>query len=428
MRFLSRVVYASVFLAAVCPPAAFATNGSFLIGSGAMQRAMGGVGVALPLDATALGSNPALASYLGMRGDFDVTLFSPKRLACTQAVPECATSGATLFALPSMGFAASMGHLAVGFVAGGVGGGSTRYGRDIFVSGGPSKTQGVDLKQMELAPTVAYRFSDPRGIGDYSVGFSPIFGIQTFRAYGLGTFITPAVTANPGRLTNQGTDWAYGYGGRIGFLARFLNDRVSVGAVYTSKIYMSDFTKYSGLFSPNGRLNIPANYAIGFAVKPVERLTVAFDVERILYSDVPALGNSINITINNKPNNISPRLGQDGGGGFGWSDQTVYKLGAAYNWSPALTLRAGLNYGKSPIPNDDNLLVATLAPATTQWHATVGFTYRPNPVLELSFAYMHAFAHSQSTIGIANFPISPGGGAKIEMVQNSVDLGIGMKF
>ncbi|QLQ01512.1 MAG: outer membrane protein transport protein [Thiobacillus sp.] len=38
--------------------------------------------------------------------------------------------------------------------------------------------------------------------------------------------------------------------------------------------------------------------------------------------------------------------------GFGWKDQTIYKLGVNWGVNERLQLRAGYNYGKSPIPDD----------------------------------------------------------------------------
>jgi long-chain fatty acid transport protein len=55
-----------------------------------------------------------------------------------------------------------------------------------------------------------------------------------------------------------------------------------------------------------------------------------------------------------------------------WEDQTVVAAGAAYQPVPPLTLRAGFNYGKNPVP--DKYLNA-LFPAIVESHATVGAGY-----------------------------------------------------
>jgi long-chain fatty acid transport protein len=157
----------------------------------------------------------------------------------------------------------------------------------------------------------------------------------------------------------------------------------------------------------------------------MDKLTVAFDITRIMNSDVQALGNPISRTIGTAANptvGTEPKLGEQGGGGFGWDDQTVYKLGFAYDWNQKLTLNFGANYGESPIPEGDELLPGAVAPATVEWHATVGLDYKISKKSEIALTYVHAFRKRLSNFDTGAFPISPGGGATIEMVQNSASL------
>ena len=74
-------------------------------------------------------------------------------------------------------------------------------------------------------------------------------------------------------------------------------------------------------------------------------------------------------------------LGGNDGMGFGWDDQTVYKLGINYDYNKTWSFRGGVNYGKSPIQNHE-VLFNMLAPATVEWHATIGASYRPSPNIE----------------------------------------------
>lgn len=409
------------------PNTANATNGSFLIGVGPKHRALGGAGVALPLDSTSIAINPASASHIDTtaRIDAGAMLFYPKRLACTQAIPECERSGANLFLLPFGGGVYKFNRkVAFGFAATPLGGGNTRYGRDIFIDGGPPNTVGVDLKQMLMAPTVSYQANKL-----FTMGMSPLIGVQQFRAYGLDSLVTPGITDDPDAVTNNGNDYSYGAGVRLGTLVQFYKGRLNLGASYSSKVNMTEFDKYRGLFTPNGDFDIPSNWTIGIAVKPTQKLTLAFDVKWIRYKDVPAISNSINNTVGtaNDPT-TKGKLGSNDGGGFGWDDMTVYMIGLNYEFNDKLTLRAGFNYGESPIPDDDNLVVNTVAPATVEKHATVGFTYQFNSASEISVSYTHAFKNTQSNFDTGDFPISPGGGARIQMVQNAIDVSYGHRF
>ena len=91
-------------------------------------------------------------------------------------------------------------------------------------------------------------------------------------------------------LTNQGYDSAWGYGARIGWFGQ-LSDTVSVGAAYSTKIYMQEFDKYKGLFAEQGDFDMPENYNVGIAFKATPKLTVLADYRRINYNDVPSVGN-----------------------------------------------------------------------------------------------------------------------------------------
>ena len=135
---------------------------------------------------------------------------------------------------------------------------------------------------------------------------------------------------------------------------------------------------------------------------------------------------------------------------------TIYKLGIAYQSSKQWTWRGGLNYGKTPIP-DDQLLFNLLAPGTTEKHLTLGFTYSPDPKTEWTVTYLHAFNNRQTCVagtvtaaeaaagtgnrgcetlfsspGISDpaFPIldRPAGALTAELEQNSLGIAYGRKF
>jgi long-chain fatty acid transport protein len=117
--------------------------------------------------------------------------------------------------------------------------------------------------------------------------------------------------------------------------------------------------------------------------------------------------------------------------GFGWTDQTIYKLGLTYAYGDHWDFRGGLNYGESTIP-DDQVLFNLLAPATVELHLTLGLTYEFNNGIELSGSYVHAFENTIS--GPTTFP--PLGSnpdvtydnASISMKQDSLGLSLGFKF
>lgn len=444
---------------------ALATNGYFLPGSGIRSQGMGGVGIAYGRDSLSIGANPANATKTGMRGDMGFAVFNPERhakvgtpageLALAQApagTPSvqgdspfafegAVESDAKYFLVPEMGFTMPLTErLHAGLAVLGNGGMNTTYPRNFFsytpfdpdVPAKDSKI-GVDMMQLLVPLTVAYKVNEK-----HSVGAALVLAATRFRAYGLEAFpyfdqkLGFTITSDPDHLTGQGFDYSYGAGIKLGWQGDFLDDRVTLGLVYTSRAYMTKLDKYRGLFAEQGDFDIPENYGIGIAFKPVKNLLIAADVVRIKYSDIASIGNrgpgtSIKPyidpnTINGIPSIVDPskELGNDYGMGFGWNNQTVYKLGVQYGVNKRLQVRAGYNYGKSPIP-DDQLTFNTLAPATVERHYSVGFTYRANDNLEVTGTYMYAAGHNQLSPLRQNIV----GAAEIGMHQNIFALSLG---
>ena len=403
-------------------PASFATNGYFLIGYGSKSRAMGGVGVAMGQDALSAAANPATYADLDMdtmRVDVAGELFVPRRAVSHNAAilgdQYDDTSGSNLFLIPALGGAYKFNRrMTIGMAAIGAGA-NTRFDQTVpecedndpntvgsaffnYNCNG-SNTVGVNLIQMQMLPTVAYRLTK-----QHSIGASLAIGIQTFRAYGLQSFGAPGSPLNFSsdreNLTNRGNDWSYGLGVRLGWLSHFFDRKLSIGLNWASRVYMTRFEKYSGLFAEGGDFDIPEHYAIGIVLRPVSRLVLAFDVQKIRYGSVRSIANPG--PDQRDPSNFFPTgfgcedgappidqqscaLGRDKGMGFGWQDQMVYKAGIQYTQGK-WTGRLGFNYGKTPVP-EDQILFNLLAPAVVEKHITVGLGYRASKSIEWNMSY-----------------------------------------
>ena len=117
------------------------------------------------------------------------------------------------FLVPEFGYNRMLGNdLSLGVSVYGNGGMNTNYPQgDFNCGGGPanmlcgSGTLGVDLMQLVVAPTVAYKLN-----AQHSVGVSLLLGYQRFKAYGLQAFDNapgfPPFTGAPGSVTNNGYD------------------------------------------------------------------------------------------------------------------------------------------------------------------------------------------------------------------------------
>ena len=59
-----------------------------------------------------------------------------------------------------------------------------------------------------------------------------------------------------------------------------------LGAAYKSRVYMTKFDRYAGLFAEQGGFDIPDSFNIGLSWAINKSLTTAFDVEHIRYSEI----------------------------------------------------------------------------------------------------------------------------------------------
>lgn len=468
---ITRTLVAVAVASAIAAPA-YATNGYFKIGYGTKNRGMAGAGIAFSQDSIAPATNPSGIAFTGNRVDFGVELFNPRRDASLDgtmmggANTGKVDSGATLFAIPHAGFAFNMGNMTAGLTISANGGMNTRYNSNLYTDamapaigcngsafcggtvsgfagmlgasdlvlgqlyGNPntSPALGVNLSQVIIAPTVAMNINP-----DHAVGASLLLGYQRFRSYGLGLF--QGLSSSPAHVTNKGDDDAWGAGVRLGWTGN-ITSNISLGAQYSSKIFMQEFDRYKGLFAEQGDFDIPSNYGVGLAVKVTPNTTVAFDVQRILYGDVAAIANKgptadeffgalTSVLTGGTAGGVSNPLGTDNGWGFGWEDTTVYKLGVNHVVNNQWTIRGGLNYGSETIDPDQNLF-NILAPGIVQRHVTLGFTYMPTQYNEISMTLMHALREEQNHTDTASSGASYT--SEIGMDQNAIEISYGMKF
>lgn len=424
MKFLHRWLFSVASAAMVAVPAAsYATNGMLLIGQGAKSRGMGGAAIAFPQDAVAGAANPAGIGFVGTRADIGADIFNPR--AHSQLGGTGYNSSASLFLMPVMGASYKFNRdLTVGFSAIPAGGGGSRYNFNLYnnlTGANVNQTLGVNLMILHMSPTAAYRINK----NNY-VGASVILGVQTFRGFGLEYFSNFTSTGLfTDSLSNNGNDWSYGGGVRLGWLGTFFKDKLSLGLSYSSRVYMTKFDKYKDLFAEEGSLDYPENFGAGIAYKLTPKLTVAADITRTLYSNVNSIGNA-SAQKSGSPFPESQEknaLGKNQGLGFGWDDQTVYKVGAAYDLNSKWTFRAGWNYGKSPIDEKNGeILFSIVAPAVTQNHGTLGATYSPTKNMEWSFSYIHAFKFQQKG------PTLIGDTGQLSMYQNAIGVNFGYKL
>ncbi|HEY8570737.1 OmpP1/FadL family transporter [Microbulbifer sp.] len=415
-RLSAAVVSATSLFTAV---SANATNGYFIEGAGPKAQAMAGVGIALPQDALAAANNPAGTALVGDRLDIGMTWFSPDRSAKirgNQAGADGSYDGndKSGFVIPELGYTRMLSpNLSYGVAVYGNGGMNTGYASNPFAAFGSSGAAGVDLSQLFITPSLAYRATP-----NHAFGIAATFAVQRFEAKGLQAFDNPYVSASAGNVTNRGHDTSHGWGVKLGWIGR-LHEDLSFGLTWSSEIETGEFDRYQGLFADGGGFDIPESYGAGLSWNTTSRLTLAADWQRILYSDTGSVGNSLALLFEGKP------LGADGGPGFGWQDVDVTKLGAAYRLNDALTLRAGISHAEQPIPATE-AFINILAPGVIEDHMSLGADWNTS-VGEFTVSYTHAFENTVQ--GNNSIPDAFGGGeAELRMDQDILRFGWSRTF
>jgi long-chain fatty acid transport protein len=393
-RLLSIFAVLSVML--LLTPVAQATNGDALIGIGPISRAMGGAGTAAPQDAvSAIFANPAAMCFgpycPGSTADFAGTYFNPTakgKMYVPTAGPTFsgeATSELNPFVVPAIGISSPINprwRFGIGMY--GVSGLGVDYKTtaiDFSPAFPPVYTQ---LQVMKFAPNLAWLATD-----NFSLGASLEIVWQNLD---LG----------------QGAAHGYTLGAQIGALWHI--DRWNIGLSFTTPESITH-KNVSTFNDPTGayhdlKLENPTTVKLRASFEPTN--SWLFEVYTRWYGWSSA----------------------DGYKDFDWEDQWVVGVGG--QWKPAekWALRAGYNYGKSPVkvhngwdPTGSVNVQGTSVnrvgyetlrvigfPAIVEHHFTLGAGYKltQNVALNLSFMYAPEQTLTETSAG------PPGGAVVLE--------------
>jgi len=222
------------------------------------------------------------------------------------------------------------------------------------------------LAVIDINPTVAYAPTDWIRVG---VGLQLIYSTVDLRRR--IAIPLPTGTAEGGvKLT--GDDWGISYD--VGFQVEPVKDFLYFGAVYRHRFKLdfegdAEFSDIPGPAQPlfpeqdvRAGVTLPGSLSLGVAVRPMERLRVAFDATWWEWSRLDTLA----VQFDNPAFNTTTPLD--------WHTRWNFHLGAEYGVSELLTLRGGLGYDPTPIP--DNTL-SPLLPDSTRLTvlAGVGLTF-----------------------------------------------------
>jgi len=437
---------------------AYATNGYYTHGNGTKNKAMAGSGIAMPEDAIDVTNNPAVTPFVGDQLIVGAALFSPIRKYETSESlangnggaftigPNRIKSDSNYFVIPHIAKSWQLANdsaWALAFY--GHGGMNTDWngGTATFDPDGPmgpsgpmtfegtygAGKAGVNLNQAFLDITWAKKINPKLSLGVSAVVVAQMIkikGVNSFAGF-TETFAASGGMAMPDSLSNNGTDWSFGAGLKFGLHAP-LSDVFSIGLSYQTKIWMNEFDDYSDLFANQGDFDIPANLKFGMTFQASDNIALNFDIDYIWFSQVDAVGNSIQRifscpTAGQGGMDLSSCLGGDNGAGFGWDNSTVFKTGMRWKAGEDWTWRFGYSYGKQPIPKSQ-MTFNILAPATIQSHLTAGFTLERTPGRQFNMSFM--YAPNKSVTGPQNF--DPTQTVKFEMYQWEAEASYSWRF
>ncbi|PCI21424.1 MAG: long-chain fatty acid transporter [Piscirickettsiaceae bacterium] len=378
----------------------FAGGGYFSLGYGHVAKQTSGAVTAVAEDAFAGASNPGKLTAAGNQFEVGVELFNPhrkvRRTGSGTPFDFSSNSRNSFFLIPEFAYSHQLNdEVAVGITAYANGGLNSEYAKTTGIPGTNANPAscgtkpgnfllgcdeaGFDLAQLIIAPTIAWKIAP-----GHSIGVSPLFAVQAFESFGLNSL--SLLSKYPTKFTDNGHDFAFGAGVRVGWYGE-INSWLSLGAAYSSKVYMQEFDDYKGLFA-EGSFDIPANYSVGAAIRPNDSWIVALDIQRIEFSEVKALGNRVLNSL--VPG--GPPIGSASGSAFGWTrNQTNYRLGLTYFASPRLTLRAGYAYGKRPNSNGIDSTTFSLLTPNPIHQVSAGLSWETENGDELHVGFEHFF-------------------------------------
>ncbi len=418
----------------------FATNGSNLIGVTPASRAMGGIGVGAPVGPVdSIFRNPAWMSVMEDKftAQFGGILFMPRvqaRIANPLGDSGYQKSQADTFVAPEIGMVHRISdRLVFGIGAFGTSGMGVDYrnNENLVAAQGGGNTSLVNMHTsfqfMRIIPAVAYQVNDMITISGAIHGAWGSLDMGAFLCTDAGD---PTTCWNAGGGQSQ----ALGVGVQVGASLNF-GDFLYAGLTYQSPVSMT----YKRVFDSDGdgrfedlKLQQPQEIALGIGAAPLNGLKIGLDVRWINWGSAQGYKD------------------------FQWKDQIVYAVGAEYRPMEKLSLRAGFNYGRSPIegrsglsgtlpssPNipdlnqpfsDFNIAFFNLLgfPAISESHLTLGLGYEFTRTFAIDLSYVHAFNNKVESSGTyfdagacnAGCPTTVGA----QMSQNSISLGLNWRF
>jgi len=201
----------------------------------------------------------------------------------------------------------------------------------------------LTLQAIFIQPTISYQITDKLGFG---AGFVYAIGSVNLQR---SIYIESRSTDEDGRAELDGSASGLGFNAGIYFQP---TDKLSLGVTYRSKVDMeikggeADFTVPASVEARvpdtnfDASLPLPANITLGIGYKPSEKLTLAVDIQRVQWSAYKSLRFDYEEAVSGSTFTENAR---------NYEDSYIFRLGAQYQLTNMLTLRAGAYYDQTPV-------------------------------------------------------------------------------
>jgi len=236
-----------------------------------------------------------------------------------------------------------------------------------------------DLMTININPSTSYKFNDNFSFG---IGFSAQYlDVTLSQESVLPTGLPapfPPYTSSYTEMT--GDSWGYGY--NFGALFEF-NEHVRIGASYRSAVFHSlegdmDIRLNGSTLPITAKITLPASAQVSVFYRINDKFDVMADVmwtDWSVFEDLTVqLPTSTNVTEEN------------------WKDNMRYSVGATFRPVDVLSLRAGVAYDETPIPDANR---TPRIPGADRIWISIGAGYALD-AWNFDFAYAHLFVDDGS--------------------------------
>ncbi|TWT37798.1 Outer membrane protein transport protein (OMPP1/FadL/TodX) [Posidoniimonas corsicana] len=409
-------------------PSAAMGQGLVLQGVGTVNRAMAGVGTALPVDAAgAIFRNPA--TMTGMRCS-EVTfgaelLLQTETLSSTFPAVGSGSTGAEPGAsvIPAVALVERdfRSPVTLGLGMYGVAGFKANYPSSVTNPVLAAQPNGLgrvyaQLEVFEVAPAAAVEVTP-----HLSVGISPILAMGTLNAAPL--FLVPPDNANLDSSFTypDGLGTRYHYGGAVQ-LGVFYDSHCNwtVGASLKSPTWFEDFRFFAQDEVGNPRVDkldvdMPLVASLGFGYTGIRHVAWGLDLRYFDYKNTKGFG-------------VATYDAFGAATGLGWDSVFSVSTAAQIQATDRLILRLGYTYQTNPI-NADTAFFNVASPLVIGHIVSLGATLDVSKNTSFNIAYLHGFeGEASGPWNLPGFGEIPGSSVRSEVSADALSAGFTVHY